>query len=99
MSGPDAFLQYAVEPEEFVHGIRLEFRIVNEFRGRCTLRVTWRTGEESEESPLRSTHFFLNEREGIRGLTAWTNGSVRDFRIYPDIRPCRIEVENVTVLH
>jgi hypothetical protein len=99
MSGADAYVGYTIDSPEFVHGIRLEFRVANAFRGRCALRVAWRTGNESFEAPSRTAPFYLTECETVRGVTVWINGPVRDFRVYPDVHPCRFEVAEVTVLH
>jgi hypothetical protein len=99
MSGADSYLGYAIDPPGFVHGIRLEFRVSKEERGRYAFRVTWRTGEEPPGAPPRSALFCPMGSEVARGVTIWTNGPVRDFRIYPDDRPCQFEVRAVSVLH
>ena len=99
MSAPDAYLGYTIDPPGFVHGIRLEFRVINEFKGSCTLRVAWRSGDESFETTLPPAVFCLTPCDHARGITIWTNGPVRDFRIYPDVRPCQFEVAAITLLH
>jgi hypothetical protein len=94
-SAGDAHLTYAVDPPQFVHGIRLEFKVENEFHGNACPRVVWRAGDGRE----RSAAFALTPYDGVRGLTVWTNGPVREFRVYPDVRPCRFEMSAVTVIH
>ncbi len=97
--GPEAYLSYAVEPAGFVHGIRLEFHVVNEFQGNCALRVAWRAADEPFGSPAQTAMFYLHSCDGVRGVTIWTNSPVREFRVYPDIHPCQFEVTALAVLH
>jgi hypothetical protein len=97
-SGEESYLGYSIVPQQFVHGIRLEFRVINEFRGKCTFRVAWQSGDEPI-APNQAALFCLNPYEALRGVTIWTNGPVRAFRVYPDVRPCQFEVAAITVLH
>jgi hypothetical protein len=94
-SAGDACLTYAVDPPQFVHGIRLEFKVENDHDGSAAPRVVWRTADGRE----RKSDFALTPYDGRRGLTVWTNGPIREFRVYPDVRPCRFEMSAVTVIH
>jgi hypothetical protein len=97
-SSKDGYLDYRLDSEQFVHGFRLEFKGTSVQPGRA-LRVVWRDKADPVDSAPRCAGFRSPINGVPQGVTAWTNGVIREFRIYVDNNPCLFEISAITVLH
>jgi hypothetical protein len=109
-SSGGSYLTFALDRPRFIHGIRLEFKVTQPASVVDLFRVVWRAGNGPFPPPELGASFLLVapvqisaaygliDSDNSRGVTAWINGPVREFRIFPAALPCTFEVKGITIL-
>jgi hypothetical protein len=95
-SGPDSYLVISLPSPRFVHGIQLRYTYLAREEGSYRLRLGW---ELKGQHSLPETHQEVRKGWDHEGtVRAWVNGTIDQFRVYPDSRPCTIRITEIVLL-
>jgi hypothetical protein len=100
--GGTSSLTFALKEPRHVYAVRLRFS-VDEGAPKpspVTLRLSWKSPGQPDFPPAGQTvtHLTFDKRPGGQTLPLWVDAPVDRFRLYPDEKPCIIDIAEIVLL-
>jgi hypothetical protein len=93
--GSDPYLVFALDRERFVRTIRIRLNVTGE-RDTCLLQAYWRNDKQVFAENERGLAVRIGSGDATT-LVLPVNRTINQFRIDPDVGPCRFEIHAILV--